>query len=141
MIDSDIFEETYQQRRNRRDREAIALLQAQGLVTQWEAVIAASEAEARAEQEAKNARQKYTDMLAEALKVKIDMRVTRTKNKSWRDPQVITQTFVVTGYRLSLDPSKLTLKGRLIRKDGTPGVDITEIGTEWERVKEEPVNG
>jgi len=118
-----------------RDRESVAQLEVEGLVTQWDVVVAAKRTEKEAQEAHKQERDRYKAMLAEALGVTVGMRVTRTKERSWRDKTLVTQTFEVTGWKLTVSPAMLSLHGRTIRKDGTLG-ETHEIGSRWERVKE-----
>jgi hypothetical protein len=111
------------------DRERIALLKSEALIAQWDRVVAARAAHIAAGKTHQEDRARFTQMLAETLNVKLGMHVTQTKAKSWRDKTPVSQTFEVTEFKLNLFyPDKLDLFGRLIRKDGSPGVDVRSIG-------------
>lgn len=123
---------TREQERAQRDREAVAKLQAENLMAQWETTCAAKDSLNAAKATYSLEHDRYTEMLAAALNVTVGMRVTRTRHRHGNQvPR--TQTFEVTKFALYL-PTTLTLWGRTVRKDGTMG-EVFDIGTDWERAK------
>jgi len=133
-IDYEELGRKMEEARKQRDREAIAMLKAESLMAQWEKLTAAEESAKQAKTIEQQERQRYTDMLAEALNVKIGMRVERTRKVGFRNGGMIqTKTYEVTRYSLYVNATSLCLWGRTVRKDGTLG-DVFEIGTDWKRV-------
>ena len=126
--------EDLEKARKQRDREALAKLQAADLMAQWETVEATEQAADEARKAVIAARQKYTAMLAEALNVRVGMRVTQTRKQGYvNGGTLVTKTYEVTDFSLYFGPTNLRLWGRTVRKDGSLG-ERFEIGTDWQRI-------
>jgi hypothetical protein len=130
-MDDMAFMADYPERMQQERREEVAQLQAERLMAQWEALQAARAATVTAKKYEASERQKYTDMLASALRITVGMRVTTTR-RTWKRKEATTKTYEVTHYTLD-GATTLSLTGRTVRKDGTIGA-VFEIGADWKRV-------
>ena len=99
------------------------------LLTQWaklkdagRAITVAEAAVVAAREREEVERVKYVAMLAESLNLRIGMRVRQDVN-----------LFEVTSFSLS-GPSALRLHGCHVRKNGSIGKTVVEIGANWKRV-------
>lgn len=119
-------------KREQAKREEVARLQATELMAQYDAMTAADEAVKAADKTASEAKTKFADMLAAALKITVGMRVSVTTTSSWSRKTSRTTVYEVVRWTHA-GGANLTLRGNPVRKDGTLG-EQHDISSDWKRV-------
>lgn len=117
-----------------RQREEIAELQATDLMRQWECFQAEKKAETDAHKAQVEAHDKFTRMLAEALRVKIGMRVSVTKSHGYGQKKTMRTTVYEVTYFSHYRGATLNLKGKTVLKSGALG-EVRDIDSDWQRVE------